>query len=119
MFILVACGESEKQKEEKHRLAQLELNKAKFYYPEAYDDYWRMYKPNLIGAQGWISDDCNNGKYPTYKVIVARKDLTHKSWGRYKGTLLVGNLAENKSFEIDYNCFKPDFENGDWLNKSD
>jgi|SRR5690606_40048103 len=113
-----SCGESEFQKKEKNGLAKIQENESKFYYPESHDKWWRVYEPNLIGAEGWIISDCNGQKYPNDRVTVAQINLAHKSWGRYEGTLLVGNLKKGESFEIDFKCFKPDFEKGSWLNNS-
>ena len=72
-----SCGESESQRKEKNRLAKIQENESKFYYPESHDKWWRFYEPNLIGAEGWIISDCNGQKYPNDRVSVAQLNLLH------------------------------------------
>lgn len=116
---IMGCGESESKKEERIHLEKTKKNKAKFYYPISHDKWWRWYEPNLIGAEGWIISKCGDNDYPEVRMTVIQNDISHKSWGRYEGTLLVGNLNEEKSFKIDIKCFQPDYNKGVWLNTTE
>ncbi|WP_148560719.1 hypothetical protein [Zobellia galactanivorans] len=115
--IIQSCGQSEREKERIEYEKQKVINESKLYYPKAYDDWWRMYKPKLRGAEGWITEDCEDSRFKGKKGIVTYQLLTHKSWGTYKGSLTLELLDTKESIDIDYKCFKPDFEVGEWLSK--
>ncbi|MFD2727125.1 hypothetical protein, partial [Hyunsoonleella rubra] len=118
LFTLIqSFGQSEREKELAEIEKQRTINESKFYYPKAYDDWWRMYQPKLTGAEGWITEDCEKTKYRNKKVVVTRTMLKHKSWGFYKGNLTLKLIDNSETVTVDFKCFKPDFSVGNWLSK--
>lgn len=131
IVLISGCGESDKEREKRKKREQAVLNRQKFYYPIPYDDYWRSYNANLIGAQGWINEKCDVirisgevidtekrlNKYRGLPVIILSDHSTHFRWGTYKGTFVVKDIEKGTIIEVNYRDFKPDFSKGEWLSK--
>ncbi|MEW7292200.1 hypothetical protein [Aquimarina sp. 2304DJ70-9] len=108
MFYILGCGQGT------YSPNKVE-NEKKFYYPKMNDKFWRTYKPNLTGAEGWIKKDCINKEFVGQNVIVLFEAIEHFSWGNYKGHLRVKVIESSKEIYIDFKCFKPNYEKGEWL----
>jgi hypothetical protein len=115
LLSIQACGPSEKEIKQAEYEKQKTINESKFYYPKSYDDWWRFYQPKLKGAQGWVTDECEDSEHSGEKVIVIKESLTHKGWGSYQGQLTVEIVEDMSRITIDFKCFKPDFSVGEWL----
>lgn len=127
-FTFFGCGPSQKELDQIEYEKEKSANEELFYYPVSYDDYWRTYKANLVGAEGWITQNCSevhvaierlNEKpidyYRNKKVKIINNYAKHSSWGIYKGNLSVLLIDDSTNVIIDYKDFKPDFEVGNWL----
>ncbi len=90
-------------------------NEKKFYYPKMLDKFWFFYEPNLSGAEGWIKESCKNKGLSGKKVTVLYELITHYGRGGYKGHLVVKIKGDSKETTVDFKCFKPNYEKGDWL----
>lgn len=118
LLVIQSCGPSERDIEQAEHERQKVINETKLYFPQSHDNWWRIYQPNLKGAQGWIKENCNNSKIKRQRIIIGNEYLTHRSWGNYEGSL-SGTLMDNdESIVIKFNCFEPDYNVGDWLNNS-
>ena len=117
LFLIQACGQSEREKEQTGYEKQKVINESKFYYPKPYDDWWRTYEPKLTRAEGWIKKGCENSRFRKKKGVVTYASLTHKSWGSYKGSLTIELVDTKELIKVDFKCFKPDFSIGKWLSK--
>lgn len=114
LFIIPKINRAEERKIQAKIEAEKRINRKKFYYPKAYDKFWRTYKPNLVGAVGWIYKDCKKKK-DSIAVIVKKQNLSIKRWGRCEGSLEV-QIKENENVEkINYSCFIPNYKIGTWL----
>ncbi len=91
------------------------INEKKFYYPKMYDKFWRTYEPNLTGAEGWIKKSCEKKDISEKEVTVLFQLIKHKRWGSYKGNLIVKIKGSSKEITVDFKCFDPNYEKGDWL----
>ena len=81
-----------------------------------YDDWWRSYEPKLDSATGWISSECSTTG-DSINIRIIGTDLKHKSWGNYTGSLIVELLSSAEIDTVDFKCFLPDYNVGDWLNQ--
>ncbi|WP_281989918.1 hypothetical protein [Aquimarina aggregata] len=90
-------------------------NEKKFYYPKMHDKFWRTYQPNLIGAEGWIKENCRKKGLSGKEVTVLFELIEHYGWGNYKGNLIVKIKGNSKEIKVDVKCFDPNYEKGDWL----
>jgi hypothetical protein len=88
-----------------------------FYKPSSYDDCWRGNSPYLEGAEGWIGEKCSNDICGDGKIVVTRQELGHKGWGKYEGDISFRCIDNNKTGQIDFNCFLPDYDVGKWICK--
>ena len=84
-----------------------------FYKPKYLDDCWRSHDPYLEGAEGWISTECG-GTMVEDKIIVKGQNLGHKGWGKYEGNLYIEYVNNGKTTNIDFKCFIPNYEVGEW-----
>jgi hypothetical protein len=113
IFIL-NCGKS---KEEINQDKEIENNKSKFYCPDSYDDFWNVYDPKLVDSEGWIESNCADDLNERIKVKVVSQNLRHKGWGKFEGNLKVKKDNSDLMIEIKFECFTPNYEIGEWLNK--
>jgi len=85
-----------------------------FYKPRSYDDCWRGNDPYLQEAEGWIDEKCSSSTCGDGKIVVTGQGLKHKGWGKYEGDISFRCIDNNKTGQIDFNCFLPDYEVGRW-----
>ena len=112
-IFLLSCGKSNDQIDYDD---EIKVNKTKFYYPHSYDDLWRTYNPKLVGSDGWIKRDCDEKDLnERINVKVISQNLNHKGWGKYEGKLKVKKTNSNLIFEINFECFTPNYKIGEWL----
>lgn len=113
LTFFLSCGQKSNDFDEASRI--IEQNKSKFYYPEAHDDFWSHYKPNLVGSEGWIEENCEGTRNGGEKVIITYQSLNHKGWGNFEGRLNVEIIETGGKAIIDFDCFRPDYNKGEWL----
>ena len=82
------------------------------------------YEPFLYGAEGWIyprssiiTDECGDTS-SSKKIRIVSQSLRHTSYGNYKGTLFVEYIDDTTYItQINYKCFTPDYDIGEWRSK--
>ena len=78
-------------------------------------------EPFLYGAEGWIyarssigTNECGDTS-SSKKIRIVYQLLKHTSYGNYKGRLGFEYINDTTySGVIDYKCFTPDFDIGEW-----
>lgn len=117
IIIFVSCGNQ--QSKDQIEIVEYKpiINESVFYYPKAYDKYWFTNQPNLEDSQGWIKPACGqkNRNKDSIKVKIKSQYLTHKGWGNYKGELIGINLETKAEIMLDFKCYLPDYNTGQWL----
>ena len=91
-----------------------------FVYRTGNDGLSRGHEPFLIGADGWIIKDCDfeiKSEYNGKKIKVISQSVKHEGWGRYNGSLNVELIDSRQTINIDYDCFNPNYEIGEWVRK--
>ena len=78
-------------------------------------------KPFLYGAEGWIypksswiTNECGDTS-SSKKIRIVYQFLRHTSYGNYKGRLGFEYIDDTTYCgEINYECFTPDYDIGEW-----
>ena len=110
-------AEEESKIERQNRIEEFEKNSKKLYYPKLKDGISEEYKANVIGAEGWVDKDCSKDIEGRIVIIEQFNIKYYQPSREYQGKLIAVRKGQNESFVVKFECFKPDYSFGTWLNK--